>query len=180
PWLGARIVSWPGHPAESSARYLAADGTSQATPFVAGVTALLLEAKGDLTPAQVKDILARSAKKDDFTGPLTTPDPLWGPGKVDAAAAVRLLRDVPVGSMATRPRATSPRVRLFGGMLRVEGLGDVVDAGLLDLQGRLVTHLDRRGDGAGYAFRSGLPGPGVYVVVLRSTAGFHRFRVFRE
>ncbi|MGV8942102.1 MAG: S8 family peptidase [Lysobacter sp.] len=58
-------------------------GTSMATPHVAGVVALMLEANPKLTPAQVKDILERTAT--NMTGRLP-----WeaGMGHLNAYAAV--------------------------------------------------------------------------------------------
>jgi serine protease AprX len=43
-------------------RYTSASGTSMATPHTAGAVTLLLEAYPQLTPAEVKDVLMRSAK----------------------------------------------------------------------------------------------------------------------
>jgi serine protease AprX len=43
-------------------RYTSASGTSMATPHTTGTVALLLEAYPDLTPAEVKDVLMRTAK----------------------------------------------------------------------------------------------------------------------
>ncbi len=43
--------------------YLSMSGTSMATPMVSGAVAVLLEKKPDLTPAQVKDTMEKSAKR---------------------------------------------------------------------------------------------------------------------
>jgi subtilisin family serine protease/PKD repeat protein len=68
-------------------------GTSQATPHIAGVVALMLEKEPGLTPTQVKDILRRTA--DDRNGvfdPALDPkyDVKYGWGIVDAYEAVEL------------------------------------------------------------------------------------------
>lgn len=60
------------------------DGTSMATPHVAGVVALIKAANKNLKPAQVKEILQRTAKK---LGPNTKNE--YGAGLVNAEAAVR-------------------------------------------------------------------------------------------
>ncbi|GAB2515856.1 S8 family peptidase [Lysobacter humi (ex Lee et al. 2017)] len=63
--------------------YTYSSGTSMATPHVAGVVALMLEANPNLTPAQVKDIIVRTAT--NMTGRLA-----WeaGAGHLNAYAAV--------------------------------------------------------------------------------------------
>ncbi|MDY7540361.1 S8 family serine peptidase [Undibacterium sp. RTI2.1] len=58
-------------------------GTSQATPHVAGVVALMLSVNPRLTPAQVKSILIKTAR------PAPANCPGCGAGIVDAAAAVK-------------------------------------------------------------------------------------------
>jgi serine protease AprX len=64
--------------------YQAMSGTSMATPMTAGTVALLLSAKPDLTPAQVKAALTKTAK------PLgsSVPNNDYGYGRVQAKAAL--------------------------------------------------------------------------------------------
>ncbi|HEY4556181.1 MAG TPA: S8 family serine peptidase, partial [Lysobacter sp.] len=71
-------------------------GTSMATPHVAGVVALMLEANPNLTPAQVKDILERTAT--NMSGRLP-----WeaGMGHLNAYAAVAEAAGVRTGFGAT-------------------------------------------------------------------------------
>jgi serine protease AprX len=61
-------------------------GTSMATPFVAGVAALMLESNPSLTPADIKDILACTAQDYNVAGP----DNEVGAGAIDGFAAVQL------------------------------------------------------------------------------------------
>ncbi|RIH81362.1 Thermophilic serine proteinase [Calidithermus terrae] len=66
------------------------EGTSMASPHVAGVAALMLAANPDLTPAQVKLILANTATDLGAAGW----DPYYGYGLVNAEAAVKAARDL--------------------------------------------------------------------------------------
>ncbi len=65
-------------------------GTSMATPIVTGVVALMLEANPNLTYEQVRTILQNTAKSDEFaTVSATSPNNIWGAGKVNALEAVK-------------------------------------------------------------------------------------------
>ena len=64
-------------------------GTSMASPMVAGVAALILDAHPTISASTVKEILLQTAREDNKTGVLPTEgDPTWGHGKVNALAAV--------------------------------------------------------------------------------------------
>lgn len=66
-------------------------GTSMASPMVAGVIALVLEANPYLSSAQVKDIIIQSAREDAQTGVIpSNGSSQWGWGKINAYLAVKL------------------------------------------------------------------------------------------
>lgn len=66
-------------------------GTSMASPMVAGIAALILDANPYLSARQVKEIIMQTARQDNYTGVIPTEgSPRWGAGKVNAYAAVQL------------------------------------------------------------------------------------------
>jgi subtilisin family serine protease len=75
---------------ESSGRYRGFNGTSAATPYAAGVVALMLQKNPKLTLGQIRDLLKTCATSDEFTG--TVPNVHWGYGKLDLAAVTRLIK----------------------------------------------------------------------------------------
>ena len=72
-------------------RFAKFSGTSMASPMVAGVVALMLEANPYLSAAQVKEIIMQTARQDNYTGSIPSGgSPQWGAGKINAYAAVQL------------------------------------------------------------------------------------------
>ncbi|MCA1556998.1 MAG: S8 family serine peptidase, partial [Acidobacteria bacterium] len=67
--------------------HIAWAGTSAATPFTAGVIALMLQKNSKLDTAQIRSILTKTALKGDSVG--AVPNPLWGYGRINPEAALR-------------------------------------------------------------------------------------------
>lgn len=79
PRLASRL-----HP---SGKYVTIQGTSMATPFVAGLVALLLQREPRLTPEDVQQRLRVSSRRDAGTGRVWNPRSGWG--RLDAEALLR-------------------------------------------------------------------------------------------
>ncbi len=86
-------------------------GTSMAAPHVSGAIALMLSVNPDLTASEIRNILTSTAVQDGRTG--SVPNPSWGWGKLDVAAAVQEViesgpepppeTEIPVILLATNP-----------------------------------------------------------------------------
>ncbi|MBT4100123.1 MAG: S8 family serine peptidase [Gemmatimonadetes bacterium] len=93
---GSRVAA-PGN--FDADQYVRFSGTSAASPLIAGVAALMLQADPNLTPPQINERL-RSTVTD--LGPVG-PDTIFGYGLVNAAAAVGLSPEIPDQVSTLRP-----------------------------------------------------------------------------
>jgi thermitase len=84
--------------------YQAVAGTSVSAPIVAGVAALVISTKPNLTGSQIQDILKLSADDLGANGP----DPIYGSGRVNAAQAVALAGGGTVDSTPPSISISSP------------------------------------------------------------------------
>ncbi len=84
------IKSTPQEYLDTSGKYEFFNGTSAATPYTAGVLALLFQAKPDCTAKEAKERLTKCAVSDKFTGEV--PNGEWGHGKLNKKAVEALLK----------------------------------------------------------------------------------------
>jgi minor extracellular serine protease Vpr len=96
------------------------EGTSMSTPHVTGAAALLLAHRADASagPSWIRSRLTATARSDSYTG--AVPNPSWGAGKLDIAAALGPALDVsvlhPTGAHVAPPgQPDSVKVRVAGG-----------------------------------------------------------------
>jgi len=107
------------------------------SPAVAGICALMLDANQFLSAQQVKNIIEMTARKDNFTGALPIQgDSIWGHGKINAYAAVKLaletvglesIEDTKEWNLFPNPSAQ---------LVRIEGVVEVVNLQIIDLTGK--------------------------------------------
>lgn len=139
------VVGKYNSPRDSKDYYYAMmTGTSMASPVVAGIVALMLEANPKLTPGDVIRILKETAIHDAYTGPATaTGSNRWGHGKINAFAAVnRAIESLGISFSAGIPALDcllypNPNKGSFHIRLNSHEAG-VVSVHLLDVTGRTL------------------------------------------
>jgi len=150
-------------------------GTSMASPHVAGIVALMLQVNPALTYDQVVSILAQTARTDIHTG--VAPNVTFGNGKIDAHAAVsRALAatsverdDMPTGFglLANYPNPFNPTTEIRWTM----DVGRQTKLAVYDILGREVALLANGPYSAGthsVTFDASGLSSGMYIVVLES------------
>lgn len=93
-WTAAAALNTQAYIArDTSGKYQAFNGTSAATPYAAGVVALMLQKKPTLTLGEIKGLLREHADKDDdqvLRGG-SVPNAEWGHGKLNRKAVKAIL-----------------------------------------------------------------------------------------
>lgn len=114
-------------------------GTSMASPAVAGIAALMLEANPYLSPWQVKLILIETAREDFYTGEIPdTGSTKWGWGKVNAYAAVKRALNTTGWETVEKPLAWTIYPNPTNGEIHIKNLtGNVQSIQIIDLSGKL-------------------------------------------
>jgi subtilisin family serine protease len=86
-----KMVGWGAEVPDITGNYHLMNGTSAATPYTAGVIALIFQKKPTLTFGQLRDLLTANVTKQDLRPFAVTPGGTWGYGKLDMAAIDRIL-----------------------------------------------------------------------------------------
>lgn len=117
-------VSAPGVDIVSSlpgGNYGAMSGTSMATPHVAGLIALLLQVEPSLTPARLREVIAKAA---DYVDPQGKPiaqmvwNPAYGYGRINAVKAVALVKNLRARGETRWGSMIGPTMDLIEGFAR--------------------------------------------------------------
>ena len=137
PWLKRNPGLWSHISAESPTNaghyYYATCGTSMATPHVAGIAALWLEADPTLTPAEVREIACATTSNVG----IDPENPRTGWGVIDAKAGLEMV--IERAGMAVNPIATRPYVAREGNCLQIEDIANqLVRIEVYDMQGRIA------------------------------------------
>lgn len=168
--------------------YTTMSGTSMATPHLAGVMALVLQANPSLSPAQVDSIIEVTALDLGAAGK----DNIYGSGRVQALEAVQAALEVPVaggtqqggpGFLLARSGANPVRSSVMFDLYT--GSAAPVEISVYDIAGRTTAavHSGPLSSGS-HSFTWGVPaglGNGVYFLVASSPEGSAtlRFTVLR-
>lgn len=131
-WNPSLVMRGP----DNSTLWGAMTGTSMASPTVAGIIAQWLQINPNLSPGEIKNIIASTSIKDTFTS-----SPHFGPnGKIDAMAGARFLLGIPDDHLV--------------GDVNDDGVVSIKDVTVLidyllssNLSGLILAHLDVNQDG---------------------------------
>lgn len=153
-------------------------GTSMSSPFVAGIVAMWLQAYPQLSPEQLHEIVAATARKDSFTP--AQPDSNWGYGKINALDGLRRCIDLSTTGCAAVDQPFDGSVSVADGRVTVSVLRSAhLSMSLSDLSGKTIAHSDfgmkKSGDTASMALPS-LPG-GIYVLSVRTASAVKTFKI---
>ena len=92
-------------------------GTSMAAPFVAGVVAMWLQACPELTPEQLKQVVAATARQDAFAS--DQPDNNWGYGKINALGGLQECIALATAGCTSLDAPFDGEVRVAGGRVEI-------------------------------------------------------------
>jgi len=106
--------------------FRAFNGTSMASPVVAGIIALMLEANPTMTPPEIKQQISENAWIDNYTG--NVPNNIWGYGKIDAHETIKSIEtllsteDIDQDNFMLFPNPTNNFVNFDNSILKFKNL----------------------------------------------------------
>lgn len=95
-WTAAAALNAQARVRDTSGKYRIFNGTSAATPYTAGVLALVMQKKPTITVGEIKELIRNHADKDDeqVNQAGKAPNPAWGHGKLNRKAVMAMLEAV--------------------------------------------------------------------------------------
>ena len=158
--------------------YAAKQGTSMATPCVAGTVATWLQANNNLTPEDVKSILKKTSIQDSFTGRLPEEGSnTWGYGKLNAWEGVKeCLKMNPEG---IESETVKPVIILSndsnGFNLLFTQPSDHTKISVFDINGRQIYDRQINGVGSGEEIPIRLEGVSSGLYIVKVISGYYSF-----
>ncbi|WP_456444186.1 S8 family serine peptidase [Thermococcus sp.] len=166
--------------------YVAASGTSMATPHVSGTVALLKEAHPDWTPDKIKYVLEITA---DVVNSSAIAGVAYGAGRINAYEALNYNQDSKVdftGYLANKQNVTK-EVTVSSGTTRIAALltwdnqQTDLDLYMYDPNGQLVDYSDTSYYGfEKVAYRNPTPGTWYFLIVSYSGSANYKLEVLDE
>ena len=156
-------------------------GTSMASPFVAGTMSLWLQADPSLTPERAKAYLQESANNDAYTGNVRdSGSPQWGYGKINAYNGLKLCVESGVNEIESS--ASDYSYSITDGTLQIMLSSDDsnVVVTVYDTMGRLTGQYSSPAVEALSPIEiAGIP-TGVAIVKLSTSSVSHTFKILSE
>ena len=151
-------------------------GTSMAAPFATGTVASWLQACPTLTPEQLKEVIEKTSRHDDFTGNAATAATKgWGYGKIDALAGAKECSELyATGITGTTTTPAECMVALQGNMqLLFTAATSNATITLCNAGGSEVYRQQLTNVAAGTPTEIALPAyaPGIYVLKVQTEHG---------
>lgn len=147
-------------------------GTSMASPAVAGIIALWLQANPSLTYADVMGVLKNTAVRDEA---VTSDNPArWGYGKIDALAGLKYVLTHTALELPSADSNEDPVITVADGLVDVFH-PSLQSAALYNVQGMRVAETAPADNQATIA--TGSLTPGVYILQATTATGSHSSKI---
>lgn len=165
---------------DRSYAWVSSSGTSASCPAVAGAIALWLQAKPDLTPQEVKEVLSRTCRHYDES--LTYPNNVYGYGEIDVYRGLLYILGVDrIPEVAKRH--TSARIHYADGQLHVsfeQPVSSSVQLSLYTMSGRLAHTATIKTGQTSQSFSLGSLPAGIYAVQLNGPSSVRGSTLIRK
>ena len=178
---GTKIVAYSHEADGRTSEYGYMQGTSMASPFVAGVVATWLQACPTLTPEALKEIIISTSRQDSFTGSLPSDgDNVWGHGKIDAYAGLAKCIASTGITEAAMPSVAPCDIAISGNMMTLAFVRDTPSAEVtVTTAAGTLCHTEAYKDvRAAQRIAINLPQSpaGIYVIRVKTTSGIQTMK----